>query len=32
MAVTITADGFFTASPADKARYLRNKLKGTNRI
>jgi len=32
MAVTITADGFFTASPSDKARYLRNKLKGVNRI
>lgn len=32
LVITITANGLFTASPADKARYLRNVALGKNRI
>lgn len=32
MKVVVTVAGFFSAYPADKARYLRNKAKGTSRI
>lgn len=32
MRVYVTAEGFFSSTPADRTRYLRNKLKGTNRI
>ena len=32
MKVVVTVAGFFSGYPADKARYLRNKEKGTSRI